>query len=160
MFPTELAQLQPNGYTCGPAALRHALLCYGVRKSVKSLAALCGTTKEGTNTRQLQYAANALGFQLREFQYRKAAEAVHELIEYLPVTPCLLCVDRGPDGPWAHWIVCIRATLTVAMIADSARPGPVVQLMRWKNLMRRLAVFEAEGVNTYDIYPLLERDDQ
>jgi ABC-type bacteriocin/lantibiotic exporter with double-glycine peptidase domain len=157
-FPTEQARLQPNAYTCGPAALRHALLCHGVRKSIRALAALCKTTKQhGTSPRELEEGTKDLGFKLLWSTWHSAADTSTELLRCLCAhEPVLLCVDRDAEGPWAHWIVVVGATARRVTIADSSRPGPAVRHISWKTLMRRLAVFERDGVNRYDLYPLIE----
>jgi ABC-type bacteriocin/lantibiotic exporter with double-glycine peptidase domain len=158
-FPVELAQLQSNTYTCGPATLRHALLCYGVRRSIRALARMCGTSKqEGTSPRELERVAKELGFTLAWSTWHSAAGASAEMLRCLRAhEPVLLCVDKDSEsGAWAHWIVVVGATARTVTIVDSSRPGPAVRRISWKLLMRRLAVFERDGVNRYDLYPLLE----
>jgi ABC-type bacteriocin/lantibiotic exporter with double-glycine peptidase domain len=53
---------QPNDYTCGPAALKTALLVLGKNYSLKRLIELCKSTKkDGTTVKKMVRAANSLG---------------------------------------------------------------------------------------------------
>lgn len=158
-FPTELARLQVNRYTCGPAALRHALLCYGVRRDIRTLARMCRTTRdEGTSPQEIERVAKELGFTLAWSTWHSAAGASAEILRCIGAhEPILLCVDKEPEfGAWAHWIAVVAANARGVTIVDSSRPGPAVRRISWKLLMRRLAVFERDGVNRYDLYPLIE----
>jgi hypothetical protein len=160
-YPEHLAQLQPRAGLCGPAALRNALLCYGLRRSIRALVALCGTDEEGTSPRHMGLAAASLGFNLPWSTWYTAAEASAEILRCINIgEPVLMCVDRDPEGPWAHWITVVGATSRNVKIVDSSRPGPAVRRLTWTQLMQRLAVFVRDGVNRYDLYPLLETDEQ
>lgn len=54
-----------KGY-CGPASLKILLSYYGVKKSEKGLAKLCGTTKElGTDDKRIKKVAEKLGFKVK-----------------------------------------------------------------------------------------------
>lgn len=155
-FPRHLARLQPNGYTCGPSALRHALLCYGVRRSLKWIASVCAADSEGTNEVHLRCAARAAGYRL-EYAKFATAELARETITWhvRHGHPVLLCVDTATDGPWQHWIAVVGAGAYGVTVADSARPGPVVRKHSWRALMRRLAVWETGKTNRYDVYYLV-----
>lgn len=154
-FPRHLARLQPNGYTCGPSALRHALLCYGVQRSVRWLAAACEADTDGTNEYALHAVARSLGFTTWH-RLSHSAALTQEMIRWhiKRSEPVLLCVDMATDGPWQHWITVVGAVTSYVTICDSARPGPVVRRHSWKQLMRRLAVWEDAHTNRYDIYAL------
>ncbi len=52
---------QPDGTTCGPAALRHALKVFGKRESLETLMELCRTNRNGTSTKNMIRAAKKLG---------------------------------------------------------------------------------------------------
>src|SRR6185369_3021310 len=124
-------RLQPNGYTCGPAALRHALLAYGRRVSVRRLAHLAGTEyHKGTDDRQLQQAAIEVGYRIRSELFTEPEPASSALKTYLRTgTPVLLCADR-----YEHWITAVACTGRHVWICDSARPGPVLQRYTWRQL--------------------------
>lgn len=102
--------------------------------------------------------AKELGFAMPWSEWHSAAGASAEILRCIRAhEPVLLCVDKEPEfGAWAHWIVVVWATSRTVTIVDSSRPGPPVRRISWKLLMRRLAVFERDGVNRYDLYPLIE----
>ena len=155
-FPRHLARLQPNGYTCGPSALRHALLCYGVQRSVRWLAAACEADSDGTNEYALHATARTLGFTTRHYKFNTSGLTQATIRWHVRHGhPMLCCVDSATDGPWQHWIAVVGAGGYGVTIADSARPGPVVRRHTWKQFMRRLAVWEDAHTNRYDIYALI-----
>lgn len=54
MGRTEIKPIrQPDDYTCGPTALKHALSILGIRKSIKNLVSLCMTNNNGTSTKHM-----------------------------------------------------------------------------------------------------------
>jgi len=53
---------QPDDFTCGPTAVKHALEIFGKRKSVKMLSELCKTNYNGTSTKNIIGAFTKLGF--------------------------------------------------------------------------------------------------
>src|SRR4051812_40956908 len=105
-------QCQPNGWSCGPSALRHALLVYGHNVSVRRLAKIAGTTRrDGTPEAALQQAAGLLGYRLRKVLFRDPELARAGLRNHLATgVPALLPVDKDEGGWGAHWIVVVRAT--------------------------------------------------
>ncbi|MDD3607540.1 MAG: cysteine peptidase family C39 domain-containing protein [Candidatus Moranbacteria bacterium] len=55
-----------NAGMCGPASLKILLSYYGIEKSEKELAKLCGTKKDlGTDDQGIKKAAESLGFKVR-----------------------------------------------------------------------------------------------
>lgn len=60
---------QPDDTTCGPASLKHALNVIGMRKSIKTLIALCKTGREGTSTKHMIEAVNKLGLSCLVMEY-------------------------------------------------------------------------------------------
>lgn len=155
-FPRHLARLQPNGYTCGPSALRHALLCYGVRRSVRWLARVCEAEQEGTNEYKLYAAARALGLWLPHYKYNTEALTQESIRWHIKAGhPVLCCVDVDRDGPWNHWVCLVGAATSYVTICDSSRPGPVIQRVSWARLFQRLGVRVDPRTRRYDIYPLV-----
>ena len=63
MLPVEPFQETLGVGMCGPASLKIVLEYYGIRKTERELAELCGTTRDlGTDDRGLRRAAERLGF--------------------------------------------------------------------------------------------------
>jgi hypothetical protein len=132
------------------------MLCYGVQRSVRWLASVCEADSDGTNEVHLRCAARACGLRLEYAKFHTLA-LTQETIRWhvRQGHPVLLCVDTATDGPWQHWIAVVGATAQYVTVCDSARPGPVVRRHTWKQLMRRLAVWEGERMNRYDVYALV-----
>ena len=56
----------PNASMCGPASLKILLSYYGVNKTEKELAKMCGTKKDlGTSIQGIKKAAESLGFKVK-----------------------------------------------------------------------------------------------
>lgn len=151
MIPPEThLVLQPNGYTCGPCALRHALLCYGQRVSVRRIAALAGTNYDGTSNTELDTAANALGFKLEWVRYDTAPmyrEALRNLSHAR--IPAIVAVDR-----LEHWVTAVHATSRHVWICDSSHPGPVLQRLTWRAFLQRASIWMAPKEVYFDLYPV------
>jgi len=66
MLKVEPFQETLNSGMCGPASLKIVLTYYGVEKSEKDLAKLCGTKKDlGTDDQGIRKAAEFLGFKVK-----------------------------------------------------------------------------------------------
>lgn len=119
------------------------------------LAGVCAAEQDGTNEYALHATARALGFTTYHTLTHSAA-MVQATIRWniRAGRPVLCCVDVATDGPWQHWICIVGAGAYGVTVADSARPGPVVRRHSWKQFMRRLAVWEDERTNRYDLYAL------
>lgn len=150
-------RVQPNSYTCGPVALRHALLWHGVPVSVQRIARAARVTKKhGADEHKLARAAEKLGFRLRHIQRQDCAPIVCLLVRSLAAKkiPVLVCVDRNEDGPWQHWITVVHATARAVTICDSARPGPVVRTITWREFLGRACAWYP-GAARFDLYPVV-----
>lgn len=125
---------QRNNWSCGPAALRYCLLVHGIDKDVTYLARAAGSTRSGTDEKQLERAARRLGCKLGNHQ-RRAAVTIRRLIEskLQMGVPLIACVDK-----WQHWIAVLHKSKRGFLILDSSRPGPVIQLRSWKWLERQM----------------------
>ena len=63
ILPVKPFQQKVNQGTCGPASLKMVFEYYGVKKTEKELAKMCGTTRQmGTSATGLKTGAEALGF--------------------------------------------------------------------------------------------------
>lgn len=155
MLDERLARAQHNAWSCGPAALRHGLLCLGRRVAARRLARMSGCTRRrAPGDEGLRRAAAELGCRLGHEVHASEAPVRRSLRAHLAGgAPVLLCVDRDSDGPWAHWIVAVGATARHVTICDSARPGPVVRRMTWRAFLDRACMYHL-GEKRFDLYPL------
>ncbi|HEY5928093.1 MAG TPA: hypothetical protein VIV11_40680, partial [Kofleriaceae bacterium] len=121
---------QPNEWTCGPFALKHALLALGRMVDVKQLASTARTHWwSGTDEIQLARAAREFECDLVLERRRDPEQARKLLVTYLrEQTPVLLCVDE-----WTHWITVLRAEGPRFVIVDS-NDDPLLSLRTWPQL--------------------------
>jgi hypothetical protein len=149
---------QPNSWQCGPFALKHGLLAYGIFAHEDMLAKAAGSTPElGTDDRQLATTARDYGCKLLVERYRTASFARRALRRYLAVhTPVLLCLDQ-----WDHWVTAVGADDTHVVVLDS-HYDTVVRLEPWSAVLRRLGFRRrpwrwGPTLHWYDLHPLLTR---
>jgi ABC-type bacteriocin/lantibiotic exporter with double-glycine peptidase domain len=137
----EHARPQWNTYTCGPAALRCALLCYGERVDGRKLAELANTDPgEGTDVEGLKAAADIFGLKISQWVSREQGDAAVTLRRLLEEgAPVLLATEQ-----WEHWVCAlprgrgIRLTNRNVWVADPARDGDsVVRRTTWRKILRR-----------------------
>jgi hypothetical protein len=121
---------QPNEWTCGPFALKHALLALGRMVDVSEIAQTAKTHWwSGTNEIQLARAARVFECDLVLERKRDAEEARKVLIQHLrEQTPVLLCVDE-----WSHWITVLRAEDRRFVVVDSL-DDPLLSVRTWPQL--------------------------
>jgi hypothetical protein len=121
---------QPNEYTCGPFALKHALLALGRMVDVKDLTTSAKTHWwSGTNEIQLARAARAVECDLVLERRTDAEDARKILTKHLKEqTPVLLCVDE-----WSHWITVLRAEDKRFVVVDSL-DEPLLSVRTWPQL--------------------------
>lgn len=146
---------QPNSWQCGPFALKHGLLAYGIFTHEDTLAATAGSTPElGTDDRQLAKTAREYGCVMSLERYRTAHFARRALMRYLGEhTPVLLCLDQ-----WDHWVTAVGADATHVVVLDS-HYDTVVRVEPWKLVLRRLGFrrklwHRGPTVRWYDLHPL------
>lgn len=157
-----LLRPQINRYTCGPAALRNAMLVYGVRADIRRLARIAGTTEQwGTDYHQLARAAERLGCTLALERRRTPALAREALRSLTAIeTPVLAAIDREVT-PGAHWVTIVHTTSRVVTFCDSARNWrQVEQRATWREFMARWCAWypatlpRGQAVTIFDFYPL------
>ncbi len=121
---------QPNEWTCGPFALKHALLALGRMVDVTQIASTARTNWwSGTNEIQLARAARAFECDLILERKIDAEEARKVLTKYLREgTPVLLCVEE-----WSHWITVVRAEDRRFVVVDS-QSDPLLSVRTWPQL--------------------------
>lgn len=95
---------QSTESSCGPAALRNALLCLGIKRSEEELEQLCGTTTQGTHNRGILRALDSIAKQHPEVKPGVISEtrphiALLMLLESLrDGHPVIVCTSQGE-----HW---------------------------------------------------------
>lgn len=121
---------QPNEWTCGPFALKHALLALGRMVDVTQIAQTARTHWwSGTNEIQLARAAREFECDLVLERRRDEEQARKLLVKYLrEQTPVLLCVEE-----WTHWITVLRAEDRRFVIVDS-NDDPLLSVLTWPQL--------------------------
>lgn len=149
---------QPNTWTCGPFALRHALLAHGVFTAPEELARVAGSTEEGgTDERQLQRAARAHRVDLLVRREMTRRSARHRLEQWLARgVPVLLCVDD-----WEHWLTAVSRDDEHVVVLDSKYDAPL-RLEGWDPLLNRIACrrHHLRGLwssTVYDLHPVVPR---
>ncbi|HUL02223.1 MAG TPA: hypothetical protein VLV16_03205 [Gemmatimonadales bacterium] len=149
---------QPNAWTCGPFALKHALLALGVFAREEELARAAGTTERlGTDEPGLRRAARLHGAELRLVRGTAREPTREALDSWLSGgAPVLLCIDQ-----WEHWVTAVSADAEIVMVFDSKYDAPL-RAEPWEELLDRLACRRPwlGGVWTrtlYDLHPILPR---
>lgn len=148
---------QHNMWQCGPIALRHALLTLGVYADDKDIAAAAGTTRMGTDEKQMARAARAYDCDLGFERFHRPAEALRALAAHLRRgTPVLLPVHH-----WAHWVVAVKVERGRFIVLDSEQEAVLTILdarqlqRRWVYRPRRPA--RAPHPALFDLHPLVPR---
>lgn len=146
---------QPGKWECGPFALKHALLMHGILASEWEIGRLAGSSREGTDEKQLDTAARHFGCELPTIRKQDPEAARRELLAVLRKrVPCLLCVDE-----WDHWVTVVHAEKKQFVLLDSEK-SEVVVVVDWPRL-RRLWVYhdrrEELARTLYDLHPLLPK---
>lgn len=149
---------QLNSWTCGPFALKHALLALGVFAREDDLSRLAGSTEErGTDEVGLRRAAGAYRTKLVRVRKTEAGAARGELETWLRHhVPVLLCVDQ-----WEHWMTAVAADREHLVVFDSKYDAPL-RAEPWESVMSRLACRRPylRGLWTrtiYDLHPIVPR---
>ncbi|MGH7547134.1 MAG: hypothetical protein ACREMM_03030 [Gemmatimonadales bacterium] len=149
---------QPNSWTCGPFALKHALLAFGVFAREDDLARVAGSTeRHGTDEPGLRRAARAHGVELRAQRERELRVADRELRAWLGRgMPVLLCLDQ-----WEHWVTAVAMDGEHVILFDSKYEAPL-RAEPWEPVLARLACRRRylRGIWTrtlYDLHPVVPR---
>ena len=118
---------QPNEWTCGPFALKHALLALGRMVDVTQIAQTAKTHWwSGTDEIQLARAARTFECDLVLERRRSPDDARKILVKYLrEQTPVLLCVEE-----WSHWITVLRHEGSKFVVVDST-DDPLLSVRTW-----------------------------
>jgi hypothetical protein len=149
---------QPNSWQCGPFALKHGLLAYGIFAHEDAIADAAGSTEaHGTDEHQLCRVALEHGCVMQVERFRSAFTARRALTRLLTDhTPVLLCIDQ-----WDHWVTAVGADDTHLVVLDS-HYDTVVRLEPWEPYLRRIGYLHrpwrwGPRLAWYDLHPLLAR---
>lgn len=149
---------QPNDWSCGPFALKHALVAMGCLADEDDIAAIARTHWwSGTDEIRLAKAAQAYDCSLPMERRRDAERARRALSEYVRKrVPVLLCVDD-----WGHWITVLRQREDKYVVVDSDL-DPVLNVLTWSQLQRRWRYYDTDydqddPPTLYDLYPVVPR---
>jgi hypothetical protein len=149
---------QPNDWSCGPFALKHALIALG---QFTTEARISKEAKPhwwtGTDELRLAKAAAAFDCDLETIRLRTAEVAKKKLVDLLKARiPVLLCVDQ-----WSHWIVALRTEGNLFVIVDSD-VDPVLNVVSWTRLRKRWRYLDVQysrdlPPELYDLMPVVPR---
>ena len=131
---------QPDDYSCGPFALKHALVTLGKFASESELKAAAGTHWwSGTSELGLERAARSVGCNLELARKRTSESARKELNAWLRARyPVVTCVDG-----WAHWISVLSESRGQYVIVDS-NLDPVLDVVGWSQLSKRIRYLDTD----------------
>ena len=121
---------QPNEWTCGPFALKHALLALGRMVDVQEIASTA-KTHWWSGTSEIQLARAARSFDCDLVLERTADPDVARKIlskRLREQTPVLLCVDQ-----WSHWVTVVREENRRFVVVDS-QSDPLLSVRTWPKL--------------------------
>ena len=149
---------QPNEWSCGPFALKHALVAIGQPADENAISRVAHPHWwSGTNEAKLARAARHFGCDLPLVRRTNAERARIALVRHEGNhLPAILCVDE-----WDHWITVVRHQRERFVILDS-RHEPVLQVMEWPRLRNRWQYLEyrnddEQPTPLYDMHPVKPR---
>ncbi len=152
---------QPNDWTCGPFALKHALVTLGRLADEDSIARVAHPHWwAGTDEVKLARAARHFDCDLPLVRREDPERAFGTLVRYVAQgLPVILCVDD-----WGHWVTVVRYQNERFVVIDS-KDEPVLQVMSWRELRNRWKYTEWEEYDDerdahptyYDLHPVKPR---
>lgn len=150
----KLFRVQQNNWSCGPAALRHALLCYGEQHSERKLARWCKTDRKGTTEEGLRRGAKRAGFRLYPSLYRTKELATATIRALLRNGyPVIFCTDK-----WRHWVCAYHATSRHLWVVDSdPDTNNPVQKLSWRAARQRIVKWQDSDDVRFDLLTLMRK---
>lgn len=141
---------QPNKYSCGPFALKYALVMLGIFKDEKVIAKMAGSSWwAGTDEIGLARAAKKLNCKMNYFRSDNAEEALDLLIRELDKgLPCILSVNN-----WGHWLTVLNYQENRYIIVDSGQEK-VVEILSPLQLLKRWKYSDADNFISFDGYSI------
>jgi hypothetical protein len=146
---------QPNTYSCGPFALKHALVALGRLADEQAIGKVANPHWwGGTDEVKLARAARAFGCDLPLVRRTDEDRAWYSLTRALDSElPVILCVDD-----WMHWLTVARHEGGRFVVIDS-NEEPVLTVMTWPQLRNRWKyVEEGEPRALYDLHVVKPRE--
>lgn len=144
---------QPNEWSCGPFALKHALIALGKFVDAGELAATAKTHWwGGTDEIRLARAAREHDCDLVLERCNQPEDARKMLVRYLrEQVPVLLCVEE-----WTHWITIVGVEGNRFIMIDST-DEPVMSVATWPQIRNkwRYHDLEYDKVNPPVLYDLM-----
>lgn len=124
---------QPNDYTCGPFALKHALVTLGRLADEDTISQVAHPHWwAGTDEVKLARAARHYDCDLQLIRRTDPERACGSLVRWVDqALPVLLCVDD-----WGHWITVVSHENGRFVVLDS-RKEPVLKVIAWAQLRDR-----------------------
>lgn len=148
---------QPNDWTCGPFALKHALVALGRLADESTISQVAHPHWwAGTDEVKLARAARAFDCDLPFIRRTDPDRAYQALARYISQRlPVILCVDD-----WGHWITVVRHEHERFVVIDS-KSAPVLNVLSWGSLRNRWQYVEYddwdEPQTLFDLHPLKPR---
>ncbi len=150
---------QPNIWTCGPFALKHALAMLGILEDENDIARVAGTHWwNGTDEIGLGKAARRYGCDLLMIRKHDADKARQGLVGYLRRgIPVLLCINE-----WSHWVTAVKEEKGKFILLDSQEPE-VLTIASSAQLRRMWVYHEADEIDEdtvhtfFDLHPIVPR---
>jgi hypothetical protein len=145
---------QPNDFSCGPYALKHALTMLGITADPVRLAKLAKVHWwSGSDEVRLARAARAHDCSMPLVRRYDADEARRAMVKTLREGhPLLLCVDD-----WEHWITVVHHSKGRFVVLDSEQ-SPVVIVLDWKALRERWVYrdedIDGTKIQIFDMFPV------
>jgi ABC-type bacteriocin/lantibiotic exporter with double-glycine peptidase domain len=110
-------RFQETKSSCGAAAIRNVLKCFGQNVGEHRLRQLAETDEDGTTEAGVLNALDHLGFTSEVFETEKATHAKAALIKYLKAgMPLIVAVDQD-----THWATVVGMVGNRYVIVDSER---------------------------------------
>lgn len=141
---------QPNSYTCGPFALKYALVMLGIFKNERDIGKAAGVTWwAGTDEIGLARAAKKYNCNMKYFRESRGKFALEELNKRLKKGyPCILSVNN-----WGHWITILSFHKNRYIVVDSSQ-DKVIDILTPSHLLKKWKFVE-EDVVSYDGYAII-----
>jgi hypothetical protein len=148
---------QPNEWTCGPFALKHALAALGCLVDEDAISSVAHPHwAAGTDEIKLRRAARSFDCDLTVIRRTNAERAKESLVRYVDQRlPVLLCIDD-----WGHWVTVVQHEQDRFVVLDSMR-APVLQVLTWPELKKRWRYVEKtrgdKELTLFDLLPVKPR---
>ena len=142
---------QPNSYTCGPFALKYALVMLGIFRNEREIGKAAGVTWwAGTDEIGLARAAKKYKCRMKYFHETNPLPALNKLdMELNKQLPCILSVDE-----WGHWLTVLSKHKNKYIIVDSGQEK-VISVVSALKLLRRWKYFDEENTTSFDGYSII-----